>query len=108
MGLATKAASLAGLINVEQSAHVLEKAALHPEPVVRVAAAASARHLTSIPTSLAMKLLNDSDPGVRKWTLKAVEVRQPAGVKARVQEIITNDPDVGLRDRARRIINQLP
>ena len=41
--LAAKAASLAGLINVDQSAPVLERAARHAEPVVRVAAAAAAR-----------------------------------------------------------------
>jgi hypothetical protein len=108
LGLAAKAASLAGLINIDQSAAVLEIAARHPEPVVRVAAAAAAKHLTSIPTSLAMDLLNDSDAGVRKWMLNALEVHHPAGIKTKVEEIMTSDPDVGLRDRARRIINQLP
>ena len=38
LGLAAKATSLAGLINARQSADVLEIAARHPEPVVRVAA----------------------------------------------------------------------
>jgi hypothetical protein len=108
LGLAVKAASLAGIINVGQSAAVLEIAARHPEPVVRVAAAASAKNLTSIPTSLAMDLLNDSDAGVRQWGLKALEVHHPAGIKTKVEEIMTSDPDVGLRDRARQIINQLP
>lgn len=108
LGLAAKAASLAGIINAGQSADVLEMAARHPDPVVRVAAAASAKNLTSIPTSLAMELLNDSDAGVRKWTLKALEVRHPAGIKTKVEDIIKNDPDVGLRDRARQVINQLP
>jgi hypothetical protein len=108
LGLAAKAASLAGTINAGQSADVLEMAARHPEPVVRVAAAASAKNLTSIPTSLAMQLLNDSDSGVRKWTLKVLEVRHPAGVKTKVEEIMRSDPEVGLRERARQIINQLP
>ena len=65
------------VINAGRSAAVLEIAAQHPEPVVRVAAAASAKNLTSIPTSLALNLLNDSDAGVRKWTLKALEVHHP-------------------------------
>jgi hypothetical protein len=108
LGLAAKAASLAGLINAGQSVDVLEIAARHPEPVVRVAAAASAKNLTSIPTSLAMDLLNDSDAGVRQWGLKVLEVHHPAGLKTKVEEIMTSDPDVGLRDRARQIINQLP
>lgn len=108
LALAAKAASLAGVINAGRSAAVLEIAAQHPEPVVRVAAAASAKNLTSIPTSLALNLLNDSDAGVRKWTLKALEVHHPAGIKTKVEEIIKNDPDVGLRNRAKQIINQLP
>jgi hypothetical protein len=108
LGLAAKAASLAGIINAGQSAAVLEIAAQHPEPVVRVAAAASVKNLTSIPTSLAMDLLNDSDVGVRKWTLNALEVHHLPGIRTKVEEIMKSDPDVGLRDRAKQIINQLP
>ena len=108
LGLAAKAASLAGLINAGQSAAVLEVATRHPEPVVRVAAAASARNLTSIPTSLTTDLLNDSDVGVRTWALKTLEVHHPPGIKAKVEEIMKNDPDVGLQDQAKQIFNQLP
>jgi hypothetical protein len=107
-GLAAKAASLAGFINAAGSAAALEIATRHPEPVVRVAAAASARNLTSIPTSLVMDLLSDSDVGVRKWALKALEIHHPVGIKTKVEDIIKHDPDVGLRDRAKQIINQLP
>lgn len=106
--LAAKAASLAGIIDAPESVDVLEIAARHPEPVVRVAAAASAKHLTNLPTSLAMDLLNDSDAGVRKWGLKALEAHRPAGIKTRVEDIVANDPDAGLRERARQIVNQLP
>lgn len=108
VGLAAKAASLAGLINAGQSAAVLEIAAQHPDPVVRVAAAASAKNLTSMPTSLAMNLLNDSDAGVRNWALKALEVHHPAGIKIKVEEMMKSDPDEGLRDHAKQILDQLP
>jgi hypothetical protein len=108
LGLAAKAASLAGIINTEQSAIVLEIAAQHPDPVVRVAAAASAQNLTNIPTSLSVKLLSDLDAGVRNWTLKSIGVSKPEGIKTQVEEIIKNDPDGGIRDRARQIIDQLP
>ena len=47
--LAAKATSLAGAINADESGDVLETAARHSDPVVRVAAAASARNLTSVP-----------------------------------------------------------
>jgi hypothetical protein len=108
LGLATKATSLAGIINAEQSATALELAAQHPAPVVRVAAAATVQNLTNIPTSLSVQLLSDSDAGVRNWTLKSIGVRQPVGIRERVEELIRNDPDIGIRDRARQIIEQLP
>jgi HEAT repeat protein len=108
LNLATKAASLAGNIDAAQSAAVLELAARHPEPVVRVAAAASARKLPDMPTSLALMLLNDPDAGVRKWALRSLEVHHPAGIRERVQEIMTTDPDAGLRERAKEVIDELP
>jgi hypothetical protein len=107
LGLAAKAASLSGSINAGESAAVLEIAANHPEVVVRVAAAASANSLTNIPTTLALTLLNDSDAGVRKWTLKALEAHHPPGIRRKLEEMITSDPDIGLRDRAKHIIKQL-
>lgn len=108
VGLATKAASLAGIINTDQSATALEVAVRHPNPLIRIAAAASAQNLTTIPSSLALELLDDSDVGVRKWTLKSLKIRHPAGVRERVEEIIRSDLDAGIRDRARQIIDQLP
>src|SRR5262245_33904427 len=107
MGLAAKAAWLAGAINGEESADILETAARHPEPAVRVAAAASARYLTSVTTSLAATLLDDPDPGVRKWVLKTLEVRHPAGIRTKVEKIMAKDPEAGLREQARKIVDLL-
>jgi HEAT repeat protein len=106
-GLASKAAYLAGFINAAESAKALEIAARHPDPVVRIAAAASARNLTNVPTSLALDLLNDSDVGVRKWTLKTLEVHRLPGARTKVEEIMNSDPNVELRNKAKKIINQL-
>src|SRR5687767_4340295 len=72
IGLAVKAAYLAGAINGDESPDILALAARHDEPVVRVAAAASARNLTGVTTSLATIFLDDPDPGVRKWVLKTL------------------------------------
>lgn len=108
IGLAAKAASLAGLIDAPESVGVLERASRHPEAVVRVAAAAASRNLTTMPSALAIVMLNDPDPGVRKWVLKALEVHRPTGVKAQVEEISQNDPVVGLRDQAKGIVARLP
>ncbi|MEP6729435.1 MAG: HEAT repeat domain-containing protein [bacterium] len=106
-GLAAKAAFLAGSINVDDSARVLEIAARHPDPVVRVAAAASAKHLTHMTTSLATTFLQDADPGVRKWGLRTLEATYPAGVRPSVERIMTDDPDQGLREQARKMIDRL-
>jgi HEAT repeat protein len=107
-GLASKATYLAGFINAAESTEALEKAAQHPDPIVRVAAAASARHLTNVPPPLMLNLLNDSDVGVRKWALKTLEVHRLPGIRTKVEEIMKCDPDIGLRDKAKHIINELP
>ena len=105
--LAAKAAFLAGAINTEESAAVLAVAARHPEPVVRVAAAATARNLTQVSTVLAMALLSDADAGVRKWGLKSVGTQNIPGIRSKMEEMMQHDPDQGLRNQARRIVDQL-
>lgn len=106
-GLAAKAAFLAGSINAADSAPVLEIAARHPDPAVRVAAAASAKHLTHMTTSLATIFLQDADPGVRKWGLRTLEATYPTGVRPAVEKIMTHDPEQGLREQARKVIDRL-
>jgi hypothetical protein len=106
IGLAVKAAYLAGAINGDESPDILALAARHDEPVVRIAAAASARNLTGVTTSLATTFLDDPDPGVRKWVLKTLERHRPEGVRAKVENVMRNDPDFGLREQARKIIDR--
>jgi hypothetical protein len=106
-GLAAKASYLAGTINAEGSAQVLEIAAQHPDPVVRVAAAASAKHVTHITAALATTFLDDADPGVRKWGLRTIEVKHPQGIRTKVEKIMKDDPLLDLREQARRILDHL-
>ena len=108
LGLAAKATYLAGIMNADESTRLLEIAARHPDPVVRVAAAASARNLTRITASLAVTFLDDADSGVRKWGLRSVEVNQPQGIKPNLEKIMKDDPDIGLRERARKVIEGMP
>lgn len=108
LGLAAKAASLAGMLDAPGSPAVLTIAAQHRDPVVRVAAAAAAQRLRAIPPALADGLLADQDPGVRKWALHAVAARPGAGLRARVEQIMRADPDPGLRERARGVAARLP
>lgn len=77
-GLASKAASLTGMIGDERAARVLEKAARHKDVRVRVAAAYSAQHLPAPAASpILAKLMADKDVGVQKVALKSV----PRGVE---------------------------
>jgi hypothetical protein len=107
-GLAAKAAYFAGIMNADESVPLLQMAARHPDPVVRVAAAASAKNLTGLTTSLVSAFLDDADPGVRKWGLRTLEVNQPQGVKPNLEKIARDDPDSGLRERARKIVERMP
>jgi hypothetical protein len=107
IALASKAAFLAGQISGEGSLQVLEIASRHPDPVVRVAAAASARNFTGLSYTLANTFLNDTDPGVRKWGLRTLEVAQPQGIRPSVERIMLDDPDPILREQARKVIDRL-
>ena len=107
LGLAAKAAFLTGVIDGEESVQVLEIAARHPDPIVRVAAAASAKHLTHLTPALATTFLEDADPGVRKWGLRTIEATYPEGVRQKVEEIMQYDTEVGLREMARKVIDRI-
>ncbi len=107
LGLAAKAAFLTGSIKADESVQILTIAAQHPDPVVRVAAAASAKNLTNITTSLAATFLQDADPGVRKWGLRTLEVTHPKGISANVEKIMKDDPDPSLREQARKVMDRL-
>ncbi|GIH06510.1 hypothetical protein Rhe02_45770 [Rhizocola hellebori] len=65
-GLASKAASLAGFLPGNAASVILPKAATHPNPVVRIAAAASIAHHAEL-LELADHLAKDPDEGVRRW-----------------------------------------
>ena len=106
-GIAAKAAFLAGAINAEGSGAVLVIAARHPEPVVRVAAAATARNLSRVSTDLALAFLNDTDNGVRRWAMKSLETQTVPGIRAKLEDLMQHDPDPSLRDSARRLVDRL-
>jgi len=108
LGLASKAASLAGLLGTNRSVEVVAAAARSPQPVLRVAAAAALSNVPNVPSDLAETLLVDSDAGVRKWALRSLETARPAGLKGRVRAMAASDPEEELRNLARRIEPELP
>ena len=71
-GLAAKAAYLAGLIGTDKCVPAMNKAAASGQPVVRLAAAAAARHLPDeYRDSLVLQLVDDADAGVQKVAMKS-------------------------------------
>ena len=85
VGLAAKAAYLAGLIGTEKSLGALQKAARNADPVVRIAAAAAARHLPDQQAdALVLQLVDDVDVGVHKVALRSAPTQMSEALKARV------------------------
>lgn len=85
--LASKAAYLAGLISDQGSRQVVETAARHADPVVRVAAAAAAGRLSTDGASdLLANLVTDSDPGVRKVARSSVPEEPSEVLEQRLAE----------------------
>lgn len=107
LALASKAAFLAGQIAGKGSLPVLQLASRHADPVVRVAAAASVRSFAGLSAALANTFLNDTDPGVRKWGLRALELKQPRGIRPSVERIMKDDPDPVLREQARKVLERV-
>lgn len=109
-GLAAKATYLAGSLDTEQSVEIFHRAAQSSDVVVRVAAAASLKNLTVVPTDLAINLLDDRDIGVRKWTLKSLateQVRLPIELKTKIRQIAKIETNPMLRQLANQISEQL-
>jgi HEAT repeat protein len=106
--LASKATSLAGVIEAEDSAEVIDTAARSSDPVIRVAAAEALGNIREIPDTLMQGMLNDEDVGVRKLALRALERQQPAGYKQKAQQMAANDSNSVLRGTAARVADQLP
>lgn len=106
--LASKAASLAGFIEMEAARPVLTAAIAHTNPIVRTAAAASLEKHPALAGELAIPLLADPDTSVRKYALRAVGTARPRGFKEKVQALIDAEPVPALRERAQQVLDQLP
>jgi HEAT repeat protein len=86
--LASKAASLAGMIDDERAARVVEKAAKHEDARVRVAAAYSAQYLSAEDASRVLTTaLSDRDVGVQKVALKSVPKELTPELRSKIEAI---------------------
>ena len=86
--LASKAASLAGMIKDERAVRVVEKAAKHEDVRVRVAAVYSAQFLPPEDASRVLTAaLSDKDVGVQKVALKSVPKKPTPELRAKIEAL---------------------
>jgi HEAT repeat protein len=106
--VASKAASLAGIIDGSESLEVLVDAGSSPQLVVRIAAAAAVGRLTSVPvTDFLVALLEDEDPFVRKVALDSAGSLRAEGTKTKVRILAKQDPEEFVRDVATETLKLL-
>ena len=100
MMLAAKATYLASLIQGAQAEQIIEEAAVHPEPAVRVAAATGLKNLKSEDAAgrIADRLIADRDLGVRKLTVQSVAALPMPQLRQRMRAAAERDPEQVIRD----------
>lgn len=108
-GLASKAASLAGMIAGERAVAVLEKAAAASDPRVRVAAAGGARNLPDQAASRVLaRLVTDRDVGVQKVALRSTPRRPTPQLRQNIERLGTTAENPGIRDLSKETLRKMP
>ena len=105
--LASKAASLIGMINSPQKGDALVEAAQNPSVVVRVAAAAAAANLQpDQATKVLNHLIGDSDIGVSKFALRSIKAKNLAGsFQDKLQHLSVNGASDAIQTMAKAMMN---
>ena len=99
--LASKATYFAGLIKDKKTVDILLTAASSQSDLVRIAAAASAKHLNAADASKVLEILaNDVSYGVRKLVLMSAPKNSSAELINKIKLIASGDPMRQLRQRA--------
>ncbi|MEV6317920.1 HEAT repeat domain-containing protein [Streptomyces sp. NPDC051776] len=106
--LASRAATVAAYLTPDSARTVLRRAAAHHDPVVRVSAAAALGRQPELSSELTGQLLTDTDPGVRKWTLRSLQTVRPVGYREQVAGLARSERVPFLRDLAHEVARQLP
>jgi HEAT repeat protein len=87
---------------------ILSQAVTDPRPEVRVAVAASVSHLKpQDANNILLKLLADTELGVRKFAIQAVSEAHDAAVHAKLRDLETRDPAPPIRDVAKSKLREL-
>jgi HEAT repeat protein len=87
---------------------ILSRAVADPRQEVRVSVAASVSNLRpSDANNILLKLLADTDLGVRKFAVQAVSGTHDAAVHAKLRDLGTRDPAPPIRDVAKDRLREL-
>jgi HEAT repeat protein len=96
--LAARAVHALGRIDSEEARRAVVAATDSPRMEVRVASAASAEALPApVSDEILSRLLDDPEPAVRKFAIKATSGRSGEVIKRRIDEIADSDADARLR-----------
>jgi HEAT repeat protein len=106
--MASKAASLAGVIAAAGSEAVLQAAARSANPVVRVAAAGAAGNLPVEEASgILVGLIADDDRSVRQVALESIPTQATEELRSRVAQLREGDPVPQIRELADDALHRL-
>jgi HEAT repeat protein len=107
--LASKATSLAGMIDSDNKTDALGEAARHPSVVVRVAAAAAADKLQPEQAEKVLRnLVDDTDVGVSKFTLKTIQNKNLSRTfQDKLQRISDSSPEESIKTMAKEALSSI-
>lgn len=106
--LSAKSAYLVGLIKDANVVRILVKAAASQNVLVRVAVAATAKHLRPAEASkVLITLAEDSSYGVRKMVLKSAPEKASSKLVAKIKWMAQNDLERQLRYKASEVLTQI-
>lgn len=107
-GLATKAIMVASLVSDADALALVRGAAESSDPMMRVAAAASAGNLgAETAVEILEPLLRDDDPGVRYTALDSVPESSTAEFLAVVEDVGENDETDDVRNHAKEVLEEI-
>lgn len=105
--LATKAVYAASLLPGGESEQIVEKASVSPVPQMRIASASALVNLPAASRNkLAARLLDDSDLGVEKLTIRSLSGQIPPAIRQRLDRLADGGDPV-IRQLSKDKLNQI-
>lgn len=105
---ASRAVFVLSRISGPQAIAILSQLVTDPRPEIRVALAASLSNMKpKDANSILLKLLADSDLGVRKFAIQSVSGSHDVAVHAKLRDVEARDPAPPIRDMAKDRLREL-